>query len=359
MAETDDKESKTEEPTEKRINEAIEKGNIPIAREATLFGSMVAILAGVLLFGTWAGGELALSLQAVLASAGTTLLEDNGDASALVVRLVQASAIAVLPLFAIIAFGTIVASLMQNPPAAASDRVTPKLNRVSPLSGWQRLFGKAGLVEFVKASVKIVAVSVIVWIVTRSQFTSYTQALEKEPGLLVDTLIGMFTEFMLPVIIFALLLAIADMAWSRFKWRRDLRMTKQEVKEEFRQAEGDPHLKARLRSIGRQRSSQRMLAKLPTATMVVVNPTHYAVALRYVREDGGAPEVVAKGVDFLALRIREIAEENAIPLVENKPLARALYDQVEVGTQIPPDFYQAVAEIIHYLHRSRKLKPRA
>jgi flagellar biosynthetic protein FlhB len=126
----------------------------------------------------------------------------------------------------------------------------------------------------------------------------------------------------------------------------------------MKESEGDPYIKARIRNIGRQRASRRMLKKLPEATMVVVNPTHYAVALRYVREDGGAPLVIAKGVDFLALKIREIATANGIPLVEDKPLARALYDKVEIDQQIPPEFYRAVAEIIHYLNSRGKLPTR-
>ena len=142
---------------------------------------------------------------------------------------------------------------------------------------------------------------------------------------------------------------------ARIRWRRELRMTRQEIKEEMKEAEGDPFIKARIRALGRQRSSSRMLEKLPGASVVITNPTHYAVALRYAREDGGAPVVVAKGVDHLARRIREIATEHEVPLVENRPLARSLFDQVEVDAQIPPEFYRAVAEIIHYLNNTGRL----
>lgn len=132
-------------------------------------------------------------------------------------------------------------------------------------------------------------------------------------------------------------------------------MTHQEVKQEMKEAEGDPHLKARIRSIARQRSSRRMLDNLPAASMVITNPTHYAVALRYVRGEGGAPVVVAKGVDHMALRIREVASEHSVPLIENRPLARGLYEQVDIDEQIPPEFYRAVAEIIHYLNARGRL----
>jgi flagellar biosynthesis protein FlhB len=145
-------------------------------------------------------------------------------------------------------------------------------------------------------------------------------------------------------------LVAADVLWTRFKWRSDLRMTKQEVKEEHKQAEGDPHVRARMRSIARDRARRRMIAEVPRATVVITNPTHFAIALRYVRAEGGAPVVLAKGQDLLALKIREVAEAHEIPVVEDKPLARSLYDSVEVDQHIPPHLYRAVAEIIYYLH---------
>ena len=146
---------------------------------------------------------------------------------------------------------------------------------------------------------------------------------------------------------------LADLAWSRILWRRDHRMSKQEVKEELRQAEGDRMIKARLRSLRLDRSRKRMLSAVPRATMVVVNPTHYAVALRYVRAEGGAPIVVAKGADFIALKIRSIAEDHAIPVVEDKPLARSLYAAVDVDRPIPAEFYRAVAEIVHLIQQRK------
>jgi len=160
---------------------------------------------------------------------------------------------------------------------------------------------------------------------------------------------------LIPLLILSLILAIADLVLSRLRWRRDLRMTRQEVRDEMKESDGDPFFKSRIRTLARQRNSRRMLDALPQASMVITNPTHYAVALRYQREDGGAPVVIAKGVDHMARKIREIASAHEVPLVENKPLARSLYDQVEIDTQIPPEFYRAVAEIIHYLNNTKRL----
>ena len=150
-----------------------------------------------------------------------------------------------------------------------------------------------------------------------------------------------------------LVLAGADLTWTRIHWRRDLRMSRHEIKEELRQAEGDRLMKARFRSLRLARMRKRMLTAVPRATMVVVNPTHYAVAMRYLRSEGGAPLVLAKGVDLLALKIREIALEHNIPIIEDKPLARSLYDAVAVDAAIPPEFYRAVAEIVHMIQEKR------
>jgi flagellar biosynthetic protein FlhB len=160
------------------------------------------------------------------------------------------------------------------------------------------------------------------------------------------------------ICIATIVLVAIDLAWARFSWRRELRMTKQEIKDEHKQSEGDPLVKARLRSLARDRMRKRMIAAVPRATLVVANPTHFAVALRYVREEGGAPLVVAKGQDLIALRIREVAAEHGIPVIEDKALARSLYKTVEVDKMIPPEFYKAVAEIVLYVQgRQARTRP--
>ena len=173
------------------------------------------------------------------------------------------------------------------------------------------------------------------------------------PGLMQELIV----RFLSAVAAATTVLVAADLAWSRFSWRRDLRMSRQEVKDELKQTEGDPLIKMRLRSLQRDRSRKRMMAAVPRATLVVANPTHYSVALRYVREEGGAPLVLAKGKDLIALKIRFIAEHNGIPIYEDKALARSLYDKVEVDRMIPPEFYKAVAGIILFLARARQTGP--
>jgi flagellar biosynthetic protein FlhB len=215
------------------------------------------------------------------------------------------------------------------------------------------------MIEFAKSIIKLVAASSLTFMTLQSLWPEFRRALETDPVILPMMLQSWVIGFIAVIGVFALLLAAGDLVWSRIRWRRELRMTRHEIKEEMKQAEGDPYIKARIRAIARQRSSRRMLEKMPQASMVVVNPTHYAVALRYSREDGGAPVVLAKGVDFMALKIRELALQHEVPIVENKPLARALHDKVEIGTQIPAEFYRAVAEIIHFLHSRKRLANRA
>lgn len=359
MAEDQDKESKTEEPTEKRIADAIEKGNVPMARDVTLFGSLIGLLGTMLLLASWSSAQLMSSLKTALGAAGAMRIEDREAAASFLTALLAEIAIPLLPVLALLAAASLIASIAQHSPSMAGDRIEPKLSRVSLLSGWSRLFGKAGLVEFAKSTIKILGVTVILWYLFKRDMPQFVSALAAEPGALPQKLLDMASSVIMPLLGFALLLALIDLVWSRFRWRRDLRMTHHEIKEEMKEAEGDPYIKARIRSIGRQRASRRMLEKLPTASMVITNPTHYAVALHYSREDGGAPMVVAKGVDHLAMKIREIATQHRVPLVENKPLARGLYEQVEVDAQIPPEFYRAVAEIIHYLNKTGRLPEHA
>lgn len=355
MAEDQDQDSKTAEPTEKRIADAIEKGNVPLAREAMLAGSLVAIAATLLLLGGWSVMRLTVTLREALATAGGIRLEDREAAAIFLVRLAGGVSLAVLPVMAVVAAGTVLAALMQNVPSMAEERITPRLSRISPLAGWKRLFGKAGFVEFGKSVLKLAAAAAILWFVLKRDLPRFAAALSTDPALLPPLLQELAVRTLLPLLGLSLLIALGDLVWARLRWRNELRMTHHEVRQEMKEAEGDPLIKARIRTIARQRSSRRMLENLPRASMVITNPTHYAVALRYVREEGGAPMVVAKGVDHLALKIRELATEHDVPLVENRPLARALYEHVEVDQQIPPEFYRAVAEIIHYLNSRGRL----
>jgi flagellar biosynthetic protein FlhB len=229
----------------------------------------------------------------------------------------------------------------------------PDASRISLRKGLSRLFGARGWTEFLKSLIKLAAVIAVAMMMLIGQKVILLTAMDIDPGMLPQRVLDLSVKTVAAVLVATVVVAAADLALSRILWRRDHRMSKQEVKEELRQAEGDRMIKARLRSLRLDRSRKRMLSAVPRATMVVVNPTHYAVAMRYVRSDSGAPIVVAKGADFIALKIRSIAEENAIPVIEDKPLARSLYATVDVDHPIPAEFYRAVAEIVHLIQQRK------
>jgi flagellar biosynthetic protein FlhB len=359
MAETTDKESKTEEPTERRIREATEKGNIPVSREAPIFASMVGILAIASLFMAERSVQLSLVLRRLLDDPGGWSLENRSDASQLVAAVGFEAGRFLLPIVVLLTIAGLAASFLQNAPSFALERIRPKLSRISPTAGAKRIFGLHGQLEFFKATVKFVAVGIVVIIILQSDQLRVMSAMYTDPAAVPALILSLAMKLLAAVSVATILIVAADLVWARISWRRELRMTRQELKDELKQAEGDPLVRARLRSLARDRTRRRMIAAVPRATLVVVNPTHYAVALRYVREEGGAPVVVAKGQDLIALKIRAVAEENDIPVVEDKPLARSLYDSVEVDRMIPPEFYRALAEIIHFLQNRNVAKASA
>jgi flagellar biosynthetic protein FlhB len=346
MADAPDKESQTETATEKKLADSIERGDVPVSREVALFASLAAMLIATTFVLRNEAQRLAAALVLLLDDPAGWRLDDLMA----LYRLLLSNVLRFLtPILALLMVAGIVASVAQNAPRFVVDRIMPDLSRISLRNGVSRIFGLRGLTEFLKSLVKIVAVSSIVALVLNGQRLSVVNAMFVDLGDLPDIILNGAARLLAAVVAATMVIAAVDLVWSRIHWRRDHRMSHQEIKDEIRQMEGDRLLKARLRSIRLDRSRRRMLAGVPKATMVIVNPTHYAVALRYVRSEGGVPIVVAKGLDMIALRIREIAERNNIPLIEDKPLARSLYEVVNVDSTIPAEFYRAIAEIIHLI----------
>lgn len=347
MSEETDSGSRTEEPTEKRLRDARERGDQPVSREAPL----LTFLLGVLVIFTFV---VPAKTQAV-ASALAHFLDDpagwrparGDDAVALLRELAVVAGSLFLPVAAVAATMGVLASVAQNPPQIIPERISPKWSRISLGKGAGRIFGPRGWTEFLKSTAKfLVMIGAVAYVLWNERITML-ESVVTDIRLLPTNIVVFCMKLVAAVAVATLAIAGADLVWSRLLWRRDQRMTKQEIKEELKEAEGDRLIKARLRSIRLDRSRKRMLAAVPKATMVVVNPTHYAVAMRYVRSEGGAPLVLAKGVDLIALKIREIAEQHEIAIVEDRPLARSLYDAAQVDQPIPPEFYHAVAELVH------------
>ncbi len=350
MSDAPDRESQTEEATEKKIHDSLEKGDTPFSREASLFASLLASLLFFSFFLRSGAARLVAALQNILDQSGQYRLGEGRNAALLLGAVGKVAGAFVAPALLLLIVAGVIASVAQNPPRLIAERIAPKFGRISPRAGWSRIFGLRGAAEFGKSLLKLGAVGLVVTLVVKGEVAGAFLLLASDPAALADHLLDIARGQLASIAAVTGALAAADLVWSRIHWRRDLRMTRQEVKEEQKQLLGDPMVKARMRSVALDRSRKRMMSAVPTATLVVANPTHYAIALRYVREEGGAPKVVAKGQDLIALKIREIAEAHDIPVVEDKALARSMYDRVDVDMMIPPDFYRAIAEIIHFLN---------
>lgn len=349
MSDDQDKESRTEEPTERKLQKAHEKGDAPMSREAAIFAGFAAIAMFMLVFAPGAAARLATALADLTAGVGGARLTTVGDAQIMMAHVAVQAAFAAGPALGLIALAGFLASALQNSPRVIGSRITPDLSRISPRKGFERLFGARGLAEFGKAALKLFLAIIAAALALKARSAALAflpmETADAAPRLLIDAAVSLTLVFCgLSGVIFA-----ADLFWSRRHWLRDQRMSRQDLRDEHKESEGDPAVKARLRALAQQRSRKRMMAAVPRATLVIANPTHYAVALRYVREEGGAPVVLAKGRDLVALRIRAAAETHGVPVVEDRALARSLHDAVEADQMIPPAFYRAVAEIIHML----------
>ncbi|MGR7994639.1 MULTISPECIES: flagellar biosynthesis protein FlhB [unclassified Xanthobacter] len=353
MSDDHDKDSKTEEASEKKIADAIEKGNVPFSREATLFASLLGVLAALAFFISGPVRLLTDDLARLLDDPGGFRLERGSDAVGLLWQVMMAGGRFLTPIVLVLALAGLVAAAFQNVPALVLDRISPKWNRISPAAGLKRLLGTQGRIEFGKALFKLTAIGVIAALVLYSQQRQLVDAMFSDPLTLPSTVLTLAIRLVSAVCVGTIALVGADLVWSRMNWKSELRMTKQELKDEFKQSEGDPMVKARIRAVARERARQRMMAAVPQASVVIANPTHYAIAIKYDRELGGAPLVVAKGTDLVALKIREIAEQHKVPVVEDRPLARAMYDAVHVDQWIPREFYRPVAQILHYIYTKR------
>ena len=353
----DNDDDKTEEPSEKKLADAVERGDTPMSREVTFLTSMLAYLLAELYLLPGATPDFAAALARFIDDPSGWRLDTGGDVTLLVETIAGIAARFAGPtILLLMAFG-VGSSIFQNAPSLVLKRIEPDFKRLSPFSGFSRLFGPRGWTEFGKAALKLIAVAATVVLLLAADRLTLLDAMFADVSALPRRLMTLCVAATTAVALALLVIAVADFTWTRIHWRRDLRMSRQEMRDEVKQAEGDRMLKARLRSLRLDRARRNMMKNVPRATMVIVNPTHYAVAMRYVRSEGGAPTVVAKGVDLVALKIRDIALENGVPVIEDRPLARSLYEAVSVDATIPAEFYRAVAEIVHLLQAKRAAWP--
>ena len=352
MAENEDGTEKTEEPSEKRLREAREKGQVPRSRELSTL--MMTLSAAIFLY--FFGYFMAQDLEVIMVQ-GLQLDRDHAFdlhmATSRIVALVETSIYMVLPFLLLMVVIAIVSSTLLGGWNFSSQAMAPKISKMNPISGIKRMFSLNALMELLKAFAKFVLISIVA-----TFFLWYTYeevlVLGLEP---IDQALAHSAELVLEAFIFVslalIVIAAIDVPFQVYQHISQLKMTKQEVKEEFKQQEGSPEVKSRIRQVQREMSQKRMMQKVPEADVVITNPTHFAVALKYDADSMLEPMVLAMGIDFMAAEIRTIAIDNDIPIIEAPPLARALYYNAEIDQPIPYDLFKAVASVLAYVYQLR------
>lgn len=350
MAEDDDQDSKTEEPSARKLEKAREEGQVAISTEIKTWLGLLGIATIVMIIAPYLMRSLVGRIRSYIEFPHLMLTDQTGLHRTVSSLIIDVLLLLAFP-FAIMLILGVVSSIVQAGFVFSTKKIEPNLNKINPMSGLKRLFSSRSIIELIKGILKIgiggyVAASLI-WPMMKGVDTLIDADLETILSRLQDMVL------VITVAIFAIMLFVSflDFIYQRYDHLKKMRMTKQEVKDEHKQTEGDPAIRGRLRQIRMERARQRMMQAVPGADVVVTNPTHYAVALKYDVEKMTAPVVVAKGTDHVASRIRTLADENDITVVENPPLARALYAMVEINEEIPPEHYRTVAEVIGYVMR--------
>ncbi|WP_159999063.1 flagellar biosynthesis protein FlhB [Roseomonas sp. 18066] len=330
----------------RKLQQARERGDLPMSREGSSFGlyAMVLLLLG--LAGGVIGGRFSAVLLPMLEQPEAFLDFNERGFERAGAAVLEALTIVLLPVFGLLVAGSLVPHLLQNNLVLAPERLEPKLSHLSLIAGFKRLFGLKGFFEFGKNLVKALAVAAACWAVALPLYEQSPYLAALDPVAFPHLVVGALSTMLGAITLVAALVAIIDISFQRFEYGRRQRMTHQEMREEMRATDGDPHMKAALRKKRRQLSSRKMLADVPKATVVITNPTHFAVALRYERGKDAAPVCVAKGVDRMARRIREVAAGAGVAVMEDKALARALHAGMEIGDAIPAVHFEAVARLI-------------
>lgn len=352
MADDTDDSEKTEDPTQKRLKEAHDKGDVPKSQEVSTWFTLAGATLMIAIFAPGAAASLGDLMKGFLEHAHQipvdgyalkALWRDTGQSVSLIIGV---------PLIALVLMA-VAGNLIQHQPLFTGETIKPKLSKVSPISGFKRLFSVDSLVNFTKGMLKITIVGAIMVAVMWPHRDEAEIIIFAETSVILQEARVLILQLLAAILAVMTVVAGADFIYQKNKWFNKQKMTLREVKEEYKQTEGDPLVKGKIRQLRMERSRKRMMAAVPQATVVVTNPTHYAVALKY-EEGMGAPLCLAKGTDAIALKMREIAKENEVPVVENPPLARALYATVDIDQEVPEEHYKAVAEVIGFVFRMRR-----
>lgn len=347
MADESDSSDKTEDPTQKRLDDAHEKGDVVKSQEVNTWFVMAGATLVLASFSGSIGGGVLMPLRNLIANSWM-IHADGPGLMALTQSLGYALMAALGVPFLMLALATIAGNMIQHRLVWSGESLKPKLSKISPGAGFKRVFGKQAAANFLKGLFKVIALGVVMMAVLWPERYRLEAMVLFDPAAIMGVTTGLTLKLLVAVVAMLAAVAIADYVFQYRQWFERQKMSLQEMKEEFKQSEGDPHIKGKIRQLRQQRMKKRMMAAVPQASVIITNPTHYAVALRYER-GMPAPICVAKGIDLIALKIREIAGKHDIPIVENVPLARGLYATVDIDEEIPVEHYHAVAEIIGYV----------
>jgi flagellar biosynthesis protein FlhB len=351
MADEDDGGERSEDPTQKRLDDALERGDVAKSQEVNTW---FMIAGATLVISNFSGsiGDIQTPLKNIIAN--SWMIRVDGPGLLMLMQNLEYVLFAALGLpILMLMIAAIAGNMLQHRLVWSAESLTPKFSKISPMEGAKRVFGKQALANFAKGLFKLTALGAVMTAILWPERHRLESMMRFDPSALLGVVVSLTLHFMGAVVAMLAVVAIADYFFQYRQWYERQKMSLREMKEEFKQSEGDPHIKGRIRQLRQQRMKKRMMAAVPKASVIITNPTHYSVALSYER-GMPAPICVAKGVDLIALKIREIAGEHNIPIVENVPLARALYANVEIDEEIPVEHYHAVAEIIGYVMGLRR-----
>jgi flagellar biosynthetic protein FlhB len=353
----EDQDSKTEQPTGRRMSQARSQGNVGVSRDVSTVTSLIAAMVVLLLILPWTMQPLLGLMRSCIEHPEQIRIGNLPDLQHLIARVAETMAWALALPIAVLMINGIATTIAQTEGLLwAREKLKLNWSFLNPFGGIKKIFGWRSMIEFLKGLIKVAIVGTAAFLVIKPEVVRVTLLIGIAPDLMLATMVDNVRRLLTAVILTIIVIALLDYFYQKWATMRGLKMTKQEVKDEVKNSEGDPAVKGRQRQIRMTRARKRMLQAVPKASVVVTNPTHYAVALHYESGAMSAPRVVAKGVDYLAQKIRELALAHDVPIVENPTVARALYATVEVDEEISAEHYKAVAEIIGYVMKLRRWK---
>lgn len=347
---------KTEEPTAKKKSDTRKDGKVPKSKEMS---NGVQLISLFLILKFWVGhmgqnfmklfDEIYEKIPAYTTYWGGRIVKR--DYSILINNVLLKLLIQLLPFFIVGIVISVGINMMQFKFKITTKPLKPKFSKLNPISGMKRLFSISKIIELLKSVAKIVLITYVVYITIKDEWVYLVKFYQMPLNQAIELIGNIVINMGLKISLIFMIIAVIDLIYERHKFKEDIKMTKQEVKDEYKNAEGDPQIKGKIRAKMREVSQRRMMQDVPQADVVITNPTHFAVAIKYDAATGSAPIVLAKGADYVAQKIKEIAKESHVEIVENKPLARMLYANVDVGQEVPPELYQAVAEVLAMVYK--------